>query len=1098
LTNATAEEDSKKTPVHEYLVYGPKDLHDIAIKAFLESKKINPDDKLDYDGPFMTRARKHAESRLIIKPEEEIRLRRPMEEVTEAGEAIGGNTNKLLNLPSPMDGRDSVLLSAVNSQTSSFELVVQEDANAMAIAFNEDVGLGAISKAGALPMGANGEWIEYAEEKLKKENGMDYQSLLAEIGAEVAEKRAIDQGGYNITHEKLLLENMKQWFIKGGGKLNFVEPEVTPEGFKLVATEDVQHGEPILSVPMKLIMCPQTARNVLVYKKGKYLGEELQKTFEKNEIWGLAIFLLHEYYKEVSGVGSKWGPFIKTLRMRQLTTEAIQALKGTIAGELFKKWHKSTESFMWWTTGADGPCSPSSGICKMQPGEIRGESRFDIHQIRWAYWVVKQNIVKVRHATTGYEFFALIPYYGMLEKKLNKGGGISFDFDGSINIRLGGSIEEGTYAGLHPGNFTDSEFFLRFFSTPNVFNPWTEMKLSLPGTIPKGSKFHYCIKGTDRQMNSDECKGGYRSEKMFWTSKVLGEWRSQMNLPPRLQEIRMWATRLHLYGDREEMKLLSAANQMIAGLPIPVEEMPAEEQLMLLGIAKDNEHAALMLYGPTAERYPQLYAAPDPDEDPEARRAMEHLAHFAAQAQNVISTGNLQLNATRIVLNHTRNFFQHGVLPMAGLDELDEFLLKKIGMLSHCGFENDMKITQRNITNELFCAMRVHLMNDTEVEVFCPAEARVWQDNCLDVQFLNYTAISVNNELNVVTALRNSIHGLMNSYPTSMEEDKGYLDANTDPDMVGNIMLNAVLLRYREKELLMGALDFLNDHEVLTRNGSIPFQLELKAQERIEATIREEEHKLFIEAVRKRAEERLSLASIEVDMGSDRPKVNLTLEEGNDIRDTVLAFCKKHNVGNNFADKLISALKPRVVSPKPLLLMLGVVVPSGDRMVLGIPEGSNVTVEVGVFCAKYEITPRKACEAVEQKVQNRLNVTFVRRILTAIPIDSPDTRKLQLVIREGEQHDLFQFVGDFLQFYKLPQGNVEAVANEVHKRLPPIAMNIPINMGTQRTIQIRLSTNDNITNVVEAACNIFDFDENAKLAITKRARFGMAPGSFMV
>ena len=56
-----------------------------------------------------------------------------------------------------------------------------------------------------------------------------------------------------------------------------------------------------------------------------------------------------------------------------------------------------------------------------------------------------------------------------------------------------------------------------------------------------------------------------------------------MNLPPRMQELRMWAIRLHLYGGKEEMVLLSAANQMIAGLPIPVDQMPAEEQMMLLG-----------------------------------------------------------------------------------------------------------------------------------------------------------------------------------------------------------------------------------------------------------------------------------------------------------------------------------------------------------------------------------------------------------------------------------------------------------------------------------------------------------------------------------
>lgn len=76
------------------------------------------------------------------------------------------------------------------------------------------------------------------------------------------------------------------------------------------------------------------------------LGEELQKTFDKNDVWGLALFLLHEYYKEMHGDGSKWGPFIRTLRMRVLSTDALHALQGTLADELSKQWMKSSDSFM--------------------------------------------------------------------------------------------------------------------------------------------------------------------------------------------------------------------------------------------------------------------------------------------------------------------------------------------------------------------------------------------------------------------------------------------------------------------------------------------------------------------------------------------------------------------------------------------------------------------------------------------------------------------------------------------------------------------------------------------------------------------------------
>jgi hypothetical protein len=296
---------------------------------------------------------------------------------------------------------------------------------------------------------------------------------------------------------------------------------------------------------------------------------------------------------------------------------------------------------------------------------------------------------------------------------------------------------------------TDSEFFLRYLTLPDEPNPNNEIRLSLPGALPRGSKFHYCMKGSQQQRNRDECKAAYRSESMFWKSKVLGEWREAMNLPPRLQELRMWATRLHLYGSDEEMKLLSAANSMIAGLPIPTDQMPAEEQLMLMGVAHSANEAAIMVTGDRPP--PQLYTAPDPTEDKEAARAMEHLSLLALRAKTVLATGNVVLNATQIVLNHTRNFFEHGVLPLGGLDALDEFLLKKIGMLAHCGFEQDMRLDSDGvIAPQLFCAMRVHLMNETEVHVFCPRDVLVWEENCHSVEFANFTAISPTNEAAVL------------------------------------------------------------------------------------------------------------------------------------------------------------------------------------------------------------------------------------------------------------------------------------------------------------------------------------------------------------
>ena len=280
-------------------------------------------------------------------------------------------------------------------------------------------------------------------------------------------------------------------------------------------------------------------------------------------------------------------------------------------------------------------------------------------------------------------------------------------------------------------------------------------------------------------------------------------------------------------------------------------------------------------------------------------------------------------------------------------------------MISHCGFENDMKITQGNITQELLCAMRVHLINETEMRVFCPKDVRVWEENCHNVEFLNFTAISMENELAVVRAFENSLHSLLGAYPHTADEDRKILrkkelmkeregggeggegeeGEGQGEGKIGHIIMSAVRLRLREKEMLQSTLTFLADHELAIMNGTIPFQLELKAQERIEANLREEEHQRFIADVQRRALITTPLAYVEVNMGSDVPKVNLTLREGQSLHNVVEQFCALHHIGEKDVLILESALKKRVQSPPPLDLLLGIITPLGERKILSIPTG---------------------------------------------------------------------------------------------------------------------------------------------------------------
>lgn len=162
----------------------------------------------------------------------------------QAVEGSGGESgDSLLSLPSPGDA-ESMLASSVITLTGGGEVMGLAEKNAMSVSMNEDIGLGAISRAGALPMGDQMEWVKFVEDKMKRDAEMDHQSLLWELGSEVIEAAQVERGGLNLTLEEQLLGEMKEWFMKGGGTLKYAEPRVTQEdGYQLLATEPIVEGE---------------------------------------------------------------------------------------------------------------------------------------------------------------------------------------------------------------------------------------------------------------------------------------------------------------------------------------------------------------------------------------------------------------------------------------------------------------------------------------------------------------------------------------------------------------------------------------------------------------------------------------------------------------------------------------------------------------------------------------------------------------------------------------------------------------------------------------------------------------------------------------
>lgn len=1114
----------------EYYIDTPTEVHKQAVDYYLKERAKDPDSfNLTEESPVMRTARLYAERRLFVPPEESFTVRTKVAQTLAIDGTSSTTPSSTLGLPAPAtrEPADYMTAGLLSVQADSSEVMSVETASNLATALQEDISMGAIAKAGALIVedeDGNNEgmgWISFAEKKMKRDVKLDHQSSLWFMGSQQIEMAQTNRSSINVTKQDEKLMNLKTWLEQGGGKLSFDQLEYSnnSNSHNFFASEPINEGEIVISIPLKLTMCRITSRNVLVKNRGSYLGDALKKTFEKNEVWGLAIFLLHEWFKENAsnnGKGSKWGPLINSLRMRSLTTPVVNALEGTTSVEIMKRFLRDSDGLKSFSTEIDGPCGYTKGVCVTKPDEKHvNDGRFDMHHLRWAYWVVVQNAVRVKHKATGTTFLALVPFVNTLRKSVANESSVAFELDGSITIKASTDVPTGGHVKFSTGLYNDAEFFSRYYEIPDIPNPFNGIKIALPGVLQADSRINYCLK--DPQiLKKDECRdGSYRGEVMIWRSRVLGEWRKLMNMPPRLGDIRMWAHRLHIYGDtEEEERLLNIANQKIAGLPVSTDVMPAEEQLMLLGMARDNDEASLMLFGEDINERPapQLYTAPDPKEDPEAQRAMENLAFLAVQLQTSLTVGSDYCNATKTVINQTRDFFHHGILPKAGLDELDQYLLKKLGMIGHCGVDKDMLIQQGGVSKELMCAMRVYLMNETEIHTFCPARIKYFEDNCQHVEFMNYTAVSLQNEISVIQAFRSTLTRMLSAFSTSIDEDKSIVkeyenkpkhkvkrgkDRKSTRSNYGPLFYHAVRLRLREKILIKSAIDYLDDYQALIYSGDVEFQLETKLKQREEEDLAEQKRIKFMEDVQLQAARQEPVAVLPVDLGENAiPGLNITIQSGDDLLGVLKDFGMKYGISQIDIKKLENALRGRIVHPEPLLLFMGVVIPTGERKVLSIKQNTNSTFETHVFCSQNNIISDD-CERILRRVRQRTeSPDYIRDILLVVPIDAPDGRKIKLVVREGEQHDLLQHVGDFLQLYKMDRGNTEGLANEVHRRLPPIALQIPVSLTARRQVSIRFANNDNITNVVEAFCNFYEID--SKVQLLKAARSGMAPGTFVV
>jgi len=155
-----------------------------------------------------------------------------------------------------------------------------------------------------------------------------------------------------------------------------------------------------------------------------------------------------------------------------------------------------------------------------------------------------------------------------------------------------------------------------------------------------------------------------------------------------------------------------------------------------------------------------------------------------------------------------------------------------------------------------------------------------------------------------------------------------------------------------------------------------------------------------------------SVAKVEVNMGENVKKANLTFLEGQDINQTIVKFLQQHKAPRSKTGALFEALKSRITKPRMPLL---------------------------------------TCK--EDGVNEHLNATSQRSLRLSFNIGAPDTFELISVVYEGEQHELLRLCSDFSELDRLsPESAPRALYSKVVELLGPANFTIPVKMWKARSV----------------------------------------------
>jgi hypothetical protein len=74
----------------------------------------------------------------------------------------------------------------------------------------------------------------------------------------------------------------------------------------------------------------------------------------------------------------------------------------------------------------------------------------------------------------------------------------------------------------------------------------------------------------------------------------------------------------------------------------------------------------------------------------------------------------------------------------------------------------------------------------------------------------------------------------------------------------------------------------------------------------------------------------------------------------------------------------------------------------------------------------------------------------------------------------GEQHDLTQTVSLFAMAFRVPDGYITGLVEEVERRLPRAVVRLPVNIAGRGSITLRVSSLADLDRTIEIFCEVAD------------------------